>query len=457
MGNLIASLLNSANALQVYEGALTVTENNVVNANTPGYAKQIASFEALPLDLTIGLPGGVESGPTQSSRNAYAEQSVRDQQTALGYYQQKASDLTPLENYFSLSQTSGIAPAMSQLFQSFSQLSVNPNDTVSRQAVLNQAATVAQDFNDTAAGLLSQGNNLDQQTRGAIDSINQLATTIAQINADNRVDPQGTIDAGVDAQLNSSLEQLSQLVNFTALQQPDGTVSIYVGGQTPLVIGDQAYAIQGDFSTPQTAIDSSTGSDITSQLTGGQLSALLDDKNNVLPSYVDDLNTLAQSLADQVNTTLAGGIDQNGASPATDLFTYDTVSGAALTLAVNPMTPDQIAAALPGATGGNGNALNLAALANAQATNGYTFAQFYGNLGGRVGNDLSSAQGDQSTKQALLEQAQSMRQQISGVSLDEEAQNLMEYQRSYQAVSKMLGILNSLTDTLMNMVGVTTN
>ena len=49
-----------------------------------------------------------------------------------------------------------------------------------------------------------------------------------------------------------------------------------------------------------------------------------------------------------------------------------------------------------------------------------------------------------------------MRQQISGVSLDEEAENMMEYQRSYQAVSKMLGTLNSLTDTLMNMVGVVT-
>jgi flagellar hook-associated protein 1 FlgK len=323
--------------------------------------------------------------------------------------------------------------------------------------VLNQAATVAQNFNQTAAGLLNAGNKLDQQTRGTIDSINQLAKSIAQINASNRVDAHGTIDAGVDAQLNAALEQLSQFVNYTALQQPDGTVSVYVGGQTPLVIGDQAYAIRGDFSTPQTAIQSSTGADITGQLSGGALSALLDDKNNNLPSYLSDLNTLAQTVADQVNTTLYNGIDQSGAAPATELFHYDAVTGAALTLGVNPMTPDQIAAALPGATGGNGNALNLAALANAKAVNGYTFAQFYGNLGGRVGNDLSSAQGNQSTKQSLLQQAQSMRQQISGVSLDEEAQTLMSYQRSYQAVSKMLGILNSLTNTLMNMVGVTTN
>ena len=49
-----------------------------------------------------------------------------------------------------------------------------------------------------------------------------------------------------------------------------------------------------------------------------------------------------------------------------------------------------------------------------------------------------------------------MRQQVSGVKLDEEAENMMEYQRSYQAISKMIGGVNDLTDTLMNMVGVVT-
>ncbi len=201
---------------------------------------------------------------------------------------------------------------------------------------------------------------------------------------------------------------------------------------------------------------SSTGTDISSQLTGGQLGALLSDKNKVLPSYLTDLNTLAQSLADQVNSTLDQGIDQNGAAPSTDLFTYNASTGAALTLGVNPLTPDQIAAAVPGAPGGNGNALNLANLANAKNTNGYTYAQFYGTLGGHVGSDLASAQDAATTQASLLSQAQSLRQQISGVSLDQEAENMMEYQRSYQAVAKMLGVLNTITDTLMNMMGVVT-
>ena len=185
MGSLTASLINAAYALQVYDGALNVTENNVINANTPGYANQRVTLVAQPFDLITGAPGGVLLGSTQTSRNQFAEQSVRTQQNASSYDQQQVSDLSTAQNYFSLSTTSGIGPSISALFQSFSQLSVTPNDAVARQTVLNDAATVAQDFNDTASGLLSQTNNLEQATGSTIDTINQLAGTIAQINAQN--------------------------------------------------------------------------------------------------------------------------------------------------------------------------------------------------------------------------------------------------------------------------------
>ena len=452
MGSLSTSLINSANALRVYSEALDVVQNNVTNANTPGFASQSATLVAQPFDLVTGAPGGVGLGPTQSSRNQYAEQSVRTEQNAYSYDQQQVSDLSTAQNYFSLSATSGIAPDISALFDSFSQLSVTPNDTVARQTVLNDATTVAQDFNNAASGLLSQTNGLDQAAGSTISAINQLAGTIAQINSQHTVDPSGQIDSGVDAQLNSSLDQLAQYVNFTVLQQPDGEVSVYLGGQTPLVMGQQAYTIQGDFSTPQTAVLSSSGADITSQITGGQLGAELNDTNNVLPSYVSGLNTLAQTLADQVNSALNNGIDENGAAPTTNLFSYNASDGAALTLSVNPLTPDQIAAASPGAPGGNGNALALAALANAPVLNGYTFAQAYGNLGGQVGGDLSAAQNNSTTDQSLLSQAQSLRQQVSGVSLDGEAENLMLYERSYDAISKMLGVLNTLSLDVVNLL-----
>jgi len=453
MGSLLTSILNTANALQVFSREMQVTENNVTNASTPGYVKQTLIPEPLPFDLTQGLTGGVLAGPVVSSRSQFAEQSVREQQSALGYYTPQASDLSALENNFDLSSSSGISATLNSFFQTFSQLSINPNDTVSRQAVIDQAGNLAQAFRDTATGLFTQANDVSTETQTDITQINSLAQTIAQINAKGRTDPSGGVDAGVDAELNSSLEGLSQYVGITVLPQQDGTVNVYLGGQTPLVISDQALAIQGDFSTPQTAIFDSQGKDITSQVSEGQLAGVVNLKNTLIPSYVSDLNTLAQNVADQVNTALDAGIDQNGGAPITDLFTYDPNNGAALTLSVNNLTPDQIAAALPGAPAGNGNALALSALGSAHNINGYTYTQFYGNLAGRVGQDSSSAQSNQNTQQQLLAQSKSMRSRLSSVSLDEEAAKLISYEQAYTATSKMLGILNSLTDTLLNMVG----
>jgi flagellar hook-associated protein 1 FlgK len=84
--------------------------------------------------------------------------------------------------------------------------------------------------------------------------------------------------------------------------------------------------------------------------------------------------------------------------------------------------------------------------------NGYTFAQFYGNLGGRVGGGLSQAKNDQSTAQLLLSQTQDLRTQVSGVSLNEEAEHLVAFQRAFEATSKMIGILDSLTQTVINII-----
>lgn len=452
MGNLLVSLFNTANAIGVYNRALETTENNVTNVNTPGYAKQIQVLTALPFDPSVGLPGGVAAGPTESTRNAFAESSVRDQQSQLGYHQQIAADLSQIEAFFDPSSNAGIPAAVSALFQSFSQLSINPNDTVSRQAVLDKAKDVAQTFRHTFNGITGAASAIGREMRSGIDTINRLAGQIAEINATRRANALSATDAGTDATLNSDLEELSQWVDFNALQQPDGSVTVYIGGQTPLVIGNRTYDIQADFSGPQIRIVSAQGADITNQIHAGKLMGLLHVSNEAMPSYVQDLNTMAQAVADQVNGTLANGLDQNGGAPAVDLFSYDPALGAAATLDVSDLTPQQIAAALPDAPGGNGNALALAALASSKPLNGYSFAQFYGNLSGRVGRDLSTARDDQTVREQLLTQAQRLRNQISSVSLDEEATHLIAFQRAYQATSKMLTVLNDLTDTMINII-----
>ena len=101
----------------------------------------------MPFDPSQGLAGGVTPGPLINTRSEYAEQAVRDQDTALGSAQQLSNDLGQIQPLFDLTSTTGIASSLNSFFNTFSQLTVNPNDEVSRQAVITAAGQLAQNLN----------------------------------------------------------------------------------------------------------------------------------------------------------------------------------------------------------------------------------------------------------------------------------------------------------------------
>jgi flagellar hook-associated protein 1 FlgK len=452
VGNILTSLLNSTGALQVYDRVFNVIQNNITNANTPGYAKQDQALVSMAFNPSEQMWGGLQAGPTISARNEYIEQDVRTQQQQLGDAQQRASDLGQVQPLFDPTSTNGIAGSINSFFNSFSQLAVNPNDQVARQSVIESANQVAQSFQTTSIGLGQVSHNAENQTRNAVTTINQLTAQITSLNQQYRSNSSANQDAGLDAQMHAALESLSSIANFSVIKTSDGATNVYLGGQTPLVIGETQFTLTSDFSSPQTVIRDSQMNDVTSQINSGSLGALIQEKNTTLPGYLAQLNTLAQNFADQVNGQLSQGVDKNGSAPLTNLFSYNQPSDAAFSISVSDISPDQIAAATAAAPGGNGNAIAVSQLANAPAVNGFTFTQAYGDLSAQIGRDVSSAQQDQTQSQDLVTQAQQQRQTQSGVSLDEEAAKMLQFQQAYQAVGKLVGVLNELTQTVINMI-----
>ncbi len=452
MGNLFTSLLNSANAVRVLDRQLAVLQNNVTNANTPGFVRQTQSVQAMAFDLSSGLQGGVAAGPVLSSRSEYAEQAVQQQVSRQGYADQRANDLAALEPLFDLSSETGIASSLNGLFESFSKLSINPNDTIARQNVIDSARAVGESFSQVSTGLAAASDHAGQQITSTVKSINELTAQIRDLNVSRLRDFRSTGDAGLDAQMHTALEQLSEYTDVVALKDPDGAINVYLGGQTPLVIGNHQYRLTPEVAPGQAIVRDATGADVTANVTSGKLAALVNERGTTLPSYRDDLNKLAAAVADQVNGQLKAGLDASGNQPSVDLFQYDAATGSAATLTVTAIQPADIAAASKTAPGGNGNALDLAALASSPLVDGFTLTQYFGNLETRIGRDVSSAQDDEKTQQSLVDQTRSMRAELSSVSLDEEAAVLMQIQRQYQATGKMLNVLNDLTDTLMSIL-----
>ncbi len=454
MSGLTSDLINASDALSAFSRSLSVIGNNVTNANTPGYASQSQLLTSKLFEPEVGITGGVMLGGLISTRSEYLEQAVRSQTELLGSAQQKATDLGQIAPLFDLTSTSGVSSSINNFFSSLSQLGVSPNDSTYRQAVLNQAGQLANSINASAAGIHVVATNVSSQTGQVILGINQLTAQIAGINHQYQMNSGATQDPGLDAQMHTALESLSALTNYTMVKASDGTFSVYLGGQTAAVLGSDQFVISGTTAaSPQTVISDSQGNDITSQITKGSLGALIQEKNVTIPGYTSNLNTLAASLADTLNTQLAQGVDQNGNAPTTNLFTYDQASDAASSLTVTAgFTTDQIAAAAAGAPGGNSNIIAAAQLASAPTVNGFTFTQFYGNMGSQVGSDLANAQQDQAQTQNQVTQAQVQRANVSGVSLNAEGAKLLQFQQAYQAAAKMVTVLDALTQTMINMI-----
>jgi flagellar hook-associated protein 1 FlgK len=186
---------------------------------------------------------------------------------------------------------------------------------------------------------------------------------------------------------------------------------------------------------------------------------------------------MALQFADRVNQLLTTGnvsdavpaaSDGTGGSPAVPgipLFVYSTNadgtangSATAATLAINPaITASQLAAIDPGPPQvSNGIPLALSALAtpqqDADKIGGLSFTQFYGNLAARAGTALNTAINEQQVRQSTVAQAQNLRHQQTGVSLDEEAMTMVEFQRAYEANSRLITVLNQITQATINIL-----
>jgi flagellar hook-associated protein 1 FlgK len=478
MANLLASLSAAGSSLSALERALEVTQNNVTNASTPGYARQTLVLEAASFSADGSLAGGVTAGVVTSSRDDYAEQEVWSRLESLGYYTQKQTTLDAVENCFDVGEAGGLSENMSSLFQSFSAWSASPDSTTARDAVLDAADQVAKSFQETASSLSRISSQTDRQLEETVARIDELAGVVAECNAAQL--RSGSEDAGVDARLHAALEELAEVAEFTALQEADGTYTLLLGGQAPLVSGETVHEVSLSFSAseddsavyPNAAstarILDAAGNDITDQLSEGQLGALLDTRNRLLPSLVGDayqpgeLNRLAQEMADQINQLLTSGqvSEDSAAQSGVALFTYDAdnPTACAATLAVNPsITSDQLAAIETGPPYvSNGIALKLAEFGSTGGGTGQIddlgFADFYADLAAEVGREVSATQDGVDLQSQLVAQARTLRDETSAVSLDDEAVILVEFQRAYEAAAKMISVLDELMETTVNLI-----
>jgi flagellar hook-associated protein 1 len=458
----ITSLMDIAQqALMADQEALNATSNNVANQNTAGYTREVVSFQSVDAVTLSGsaFGSGVTASAT-SQRDRILEQQVQQQTQTQAASGALESALQQVQNIFGLSSTTSSASstalgtATNSFFSALSTLASNPSDTATRQNVLTAANTLAGVFNSAANQLTQVSSSLNQQVVNDVGQVNSLTTTIASLNSQiSALSPHA--DAGtLEDQRQLTIAKLSQLVGLNQISTENNGITLTTSGGAVLVSGSQSFAA----STTQVAagvthVLAGVGAqDVTANLTGGDLGGTLQARDQQLPSYQNALDSLAFGIGTQVNQQNALGIDASG-SPGAALFSLPpSQPGAATLILAATSNPNAVAAASPGeGSAGNANASALADLSSASIAGGQTASGFLASFLGQIGSDTAAATTNNGAQQATLTQLTTQRDSLSGVSLDEEAANLTQYQRAYQAAAQVFNIANSIMASALNL------
>ncbi len=325
MANLFGSLNAASTTLGAFQQALAVTQNNIGNATTPGFARQRAIFEALPFVVSGGQSGGVAIDHVESVRDRFLDFQVVAALQRKVYFEKLAQTLGAIEPSFPLKGGLSAGATLDQFFNSFSALSASPGDFNLRQGVLQSAATLANAIRTTFRGLTDQRANLDQEAGVVVSQINDLAAQVAKLNAAKGQEALTGETSATDTRLTEVLEQLGNLVDFREVQQQDGTLSIVLSNGAVLASGSSSFRLAAIPSEPRLAIQDSQGNEVTAGIQGGQLGAMLAARNTNIAHYLANLNQLAASVADAVNEQLSQGRDLAGL-PGKPLFQYSSAA-----------------------------------------------------------------------------------------------------------------------------------
>ena len=447
-------------SLLVQQGALETTANNIANANTPGYSREVPVLqESTPILSGNTLLGtGVTLKSVQSVRDNILDLRVdqeTSQQSSLNSY---VDSMNQVQALFNETQGTGLQTDLSNFFNSFQSLATNPTSSALAQGTITAGQDLADAISQTSQSLATTQQGLDQSVVQTVQQVNQLTSQVADLNQQIAVvSNSGNSPGPLEDQLDEALTNLSNLVDTAVVYANNGTATVTTSSGTALVAGDQSDPLTTQIN-PATGMNDvyAQGTDITSTIASGQLHGLISARDEGIPSTQSSLNNLAASLISAVNQQQNAGYNANGTKGA-DFFTPFTPviagsnAGAAATMTVAITNPNQVAASSDGTQGDNGNATALANLQNSTIVSGQTPADYYSNMIDQVGNDVSNATSEQTAVGLVLTQLTNQQASISGVSLDQEATNLIQYQQAYEASARVISTVDDLTSATLAM------
>ena len=466
MANIIYGMLNVAStALSTQQKALDITANNIANVNTEGYSRQrLNMVQNEPVRYEGGtLSTGVRANRTiQRIYDRFLAAQIAGAASQQGRWDAQLETLEKAELMFDDASGYGLNGAMTEFWNSWQEVSNTPSGYTERATLLANTENLTLVFNKLSRDLSRVQRDSDVSIKGAVDDINSLTSEIASLNLKIAEVEAGNEHSANDFrdQRDLKLKALSSLVDVNSFEDADGYLTILTANGRTLVdrtrswdlaAGTNANGFQDVF------WESSSGAqqNITSNLSTGKLKGWIEARDAIIPDYLTRLDNMAVAMANAVNTQHNSGLDLNG-DPGLDFFSPFTGASDITVndLIVNDTNLIAAAANTEGVPGGNSNAIAMAEIQNQLLMSGgsATIDDFYNGLVSDVGRFVSQAKVNMDHQSTVSLQLATYREEVSGVSMDEEMVNMVQFQSAYNAAAKLVSTVDEMLNTLIAMV-----
>lgn len=515
MASTFHGLETARRSLFTTQSALNTTGHNIANANTAGYSRQVVNMTASRPIEAVGysksvaagqLGTGVEASSITRVREKFLDNQFRNEYKSHGSFSTQLDTLSKLEGIVNEPSNTGIRTVIANFWNAWSDLSKNPENADGRKVVMEQTMAMVDAFNYTAKQLGDLKADLTENVEINMNTVNSLTTSIAQLNGEiRRVEGLGDHANDLRDQRDLLTDQLSGLVNIRVEEQADG-YSITMGA---------VELVQGSANNPldMAAI---SGAFASGDLNSGTIYGTIRSRDHYVDGYIKELDNMVQTMAngefeitlpkgsvlpegtvlngityagaartltEDTTVTVNGlnGLHQLGYNLAGDeaglpFFTDSTGGTAGLTAGNITLNPSIVANSNLIASsmrvtlhadgtetvisGNNSLAVLFSQMRDIRfdfdqgpSANKNTVDAYFRSVVGQLGVQAAEATRMQTNQQIIVEQVDSRRQSVSGVSLDEEMSNMIKYQHAYNAAARNMTMIDDILNKVINGMG----
>lgn len=421
MSGLLSTLNTAKSGMNVSQVAIQTTSHNISNINTPGYSRQRVNQSA---SSPYSMPGknsnfgagqigtGAQIDDVTRIRNSFYDYQYRSESHQYGNTSVKYEYFKNIEGIFNEPSDTAISSSLNSFFNSWSELSKDPQSSGVKSVVIENGKYLSNSINSAFKRLESLEEGLDKQSEYIMDEVNSMLSQLDKLEKNIK------IIQGSGKSPNDFLDQRDQLLDNLSFK-------LNINDKDVKATLKKAYDANG-----KVTLDDLTKSGVK---ISGELEGTLSMKKEI-NKYKDGLKQLSNTITSNVNKAAGQEI-------------FKAKDGELIS--INPemlQEPEKINVTAD-------IALKVYELKSEKVNiNGkdMTINTFYNSMIQDLGQSSAAVIRDESNQSKLLENIDSSRSSVSGVSLDEEMISLVQLQHTYSANAKVMSTIDSLLDVVVN-------